>query len=166
MPLPAGSSTGVALYRKTLFQQPPPVEVSWVMCQPFPPFWAMLGEPLRRRKIYVEAKEDSSPVLLWAGEIMQAQPMKEGRLVTESTCDEWRRCLKQHQRPVLTGNDPAKKDSERDPVAQIPGPGRLCSSARPTPPSKPTRPDRTGGKRPRDKSHQAAGGHFPDSLAS
>ena len=32
--------------------------------------------------------------------------------------------------------------------------------------NKPTRPDRTGGKRPQDKSHQAAGGYFPDLLAS
>lgn len=59
----------MALYRKTLPQQPPPVEVSWVMYQPFPLFWATLGEPLRRREVYVEAKEDSSPVLLQAGEI-------------------------------------------------------------------------------------------------
>ena len=39
------------------------------MCQPFPPFWATLGEPLRRQEIRVEAKEDSSPVLLGGGEI-------------------------------------------------------------------------------------------------
>lgn len=31
---------------------------------------------------------------------------------------------------------------------------------------KPTGLDRTGGKRPQDKSHQAAGGHFLDLLAS
>ena len=60
--------TGVALY-KTLPPAAPPVEVSWVMCQPFLPSWATLGKPLRRQEIRVEAKEDSSPVLLGGGEI-------------------------------------------------------------------------------------------------